>query len=56
MMSRLDASPGVKLFQEAAGYYGLGYTVETEDSLNLPAYTGPITLTYAKRRQVRNAR
>ena len=28
MNSALDASPGVRLFQQAAGYYGLGYTVE----------------------------
>ena len=30
MQARLAASPGVQLFEEAAGYYGLGYTVETE--------------------------
>lgn len=48
MMSKLDASPGVKQFREAAGYYGLGYVVETKSTLDLPAYRGPITLTYAK--------
>jgi uncharacterized protein YlxW (UPF0749 family) len=48
MHDRLDASPGVKLYTQAAGYYGLGYTVEQNDRLNLPAYTGPIGLTYAK--------
>ncbi|MGI8677922.1 MAG: DUF881 domain-containing protein [Jatrophihabitans sp.] len=48
MSSKLDASPGVKQFREAAGYYGLGYVVETKNSLDLPAYRGPITLTYAK--------
>jgi hypothetical protein len=47
MQGRLAASAGVKLFREAAGYYGLGYTVETVDSLDLPAYSGPITLSYA---------
>ena len=28
MTAALDQSPGVKLFEQAAGYYGLGYTVE----------------------------
>jgi uncharacterized protein YlxW (UPF0749 family) len=48
MQARLDASPGVRLFEQAASYYGLGYTVEDVDRLDLPAYTGPITLTYAR--------
>lgn len=47
MQDRLAASPGVKLFQEAAGYYGLGYTVEARDRLDIPAFSGPITLSYA---------
>ncbi len=48
MQEALGASPGVALFKEAALYYGLGYTVESRDSLDLPAYRGPIDLTYAK--------
>lgn len=48
MQSRLDKSPGVALFKEAAGYYGLGYTVEPQHRLNLPAFSRPIGLTYAK--------
>jgi uncharacterized protein YlxW (UPF0749 family) len=47
MKSALDASPGVHLFQQAAGYYGLGYTVETTDDVDVPAYTGSIGLVYA---------
>jgi uncharacterized protein YlxW (UPF0749 family) len=47
MKQALDASPGVHLFQQAAGYYGLGYTVETTDDVDVPAYTGPIGLVYA---------
>lgn len=46
MMASLDASPGVKLFQQAAGYYGLGYTVEATQ-VDVPAYTGAIGLQYA---------
>jgi uncharacterized protein YlxW (UPF0749 family) len=47
MQERLASSPGVKLFREAAGYYGLGYTVDQQSTLNLPAYSGSITLNYA---------
>jgi uncharacterized protein YlxW (UPF0749 family) len=47
MLKRLASSPGVKLFREAAGYYGLGYTVDPQGRLDLPAYTGSITLNYA---------
>lgn len=48
MQDSLDRAPGVKLFKQAASYYGLGYTVETQDSMILPAYSGPIEQTYAK--------
>lgn len=48
MQDRLAASPGVQRFEEAAGYYGLGYTVATVDHVAVPAYTGPLTLGYAK--------
>lgn len=47
MQKKLSASPGVKLFREAASYYGLGYTVSTQSRLDLPAYRGPVTLSYA---------
>ncbi|HET6877204.1 MAG TPA: DUF881 domain-containing protein [Jatrophihabitans sp.] len=48
MLARLAASPGVQLFEEAASYYGLGYTVETKTKVDLPAYNRPITLAYAR--------
>jgi uncharacterized protein YlxW (UPF0749 family) len=48
MEKALDASPGVKLFQQAAGYYGLGYTTESQAALRLPAYRGTIGLAYAR--------
>jgi uncharacterized protein YlxW (UPF0749 family) len=47
MTNKLDSSPGVKLFRQAAGYYGLGYTVESSDRVDIPAYRGSLTLTYA---------
>ena len=48
MSAALAASPGVRLFEQAAGYYGLGYTVETADRVDVPAYTGSLGLDYAR--------
>jgi uncharacterized protein YlxW (UPF0749 family) len=48
MRSALDASPGVALFKQAAEYFGLGYTVESADDVQVPAYTGAVGLQYAK--------
>lgn len=47
MLTRLASSPGVKLFREAAEFYGLGYTVDLQDRIDLPPYRGSITLSYA---------
>jgi uncharacterized protein YlxW (UPF0749 family) len=47
MLKQLSASPGVKLFREAADYYGLGYTVVVQSRLELPAYAGSLTLNYS---------
>jgi uncharacterized protein YlxW (UPF0749 family) len=47
MLKTLASSPGVKLFREAAEFYGLGYTVGRQVNVELPAYTGSITLNYA---------
>jgi uncharacterized protein YlxW (UPF0749 family) len=48
MERQLDGSPGVKLFVQAAGYFGLGYTVETVDRLDLPPYVGSVGLSFAR--------
>jgi uncharacterized protein YlxW (UPF0749 family) len=48
MRNAMDRSPGVALYRQAASYYGLGYTVEQLGGVQLPAYTGPISLSYAK--------
>ncbi len=47
MSSALDQSPGVALFKQAAGYFGLGYTVAPTE-VAVPVYTGSITLQYAR--------
>jgi uncharacterized protein YlxW (UPF0749 family) len=48
MQDSLNRSAGVTLFKQAAKYYGLGYTVESMGGLTLPAYSGPVNLSYAK--------
>jgi uncharacterized protein YlxW (UPF0749 family) len=48
MRAALDNDPGVRAFQEAAGSFGLGYSVETQDDIVAPAFTGPVTLDYAQ--------
>ena len=47
MQEQLTDSPGVRTFREAASYYGLGYTTESKARIDVPAYTGPLTLIYA---------
>src|SRR5690242_15341893 len=44
----LDASDGVRLFQEAALSFGLGYQVKTENDVVVPAYDGSIALRSAR--------
>lgn len=48
MQKELDASPAVNLFKQAAEFYGLGYTVDDQTDVNVPAYAGPIGLSYAR--------
>ena len=48
MEDKLATSPGVKLFEQAAEYFGLGYTVEQQSDLHLSAYRGSTTLLYAE--------
>jgi uncharacterized protein YlxW (UPF0749 family) len=47
MLNKLASSPGVKLFREAAEFYGLGYTVSQQGDVEIPAYSGSISLNYA---------
>lgn len=48
LQKKLDESPAVKLFKQAAEFYGLGYTVDAQPQLEVPAYTSPIGLIYAR--------
>jgi uncharacterized protein YlxW (UPF0749 family) len=47
MRKALSASRGVAEFVQAAEYFGLGYTVAADPHLQLPAYRGSLTLSYA---------
>jgi uncharacterized protein YlxW (UPF0749 family) len=44
LQTALNASQGVRLFQEAALSFGLGYQVKTENDVVVPAYDGSIAL------------
>jgi hypothetical protein len=48
MSEALDGSPGVAEFEQAASYYGLGYTVASAVDLQLPGYSGSIALRFAR--------
>jgi len=48
MSSALDAEPGVRLLVQYVDKYKLGYDVTALDSVELPAYSGPVRLTSAR--------
>ena len=47
MMTSLDRSPGVQVYRQWADYIGLGWSVTEHESVDLPAASGPATLTHA---------
>jgi len=47
MRTALDASPNVELFRDAATAFGLGYDVSDLDTVDVPAYEGPLGVTVA---------
>jgi hypothetical protein len=44
LQTAVNASEGVRLCQEAALSFGLGYQVKTENDVVVPAYDGSIAL------------
>lgn len=44
----LEASEGVSIYRQWADYIGLGYDVREQDSVMLPAATGPLSLSFAE--------
>ena len=44
----LDAQPGVQLFLQYVDRFGLVYEVTALESVDVPAYDGPIRLTSAR--------
>lgn len=48
MQRALDASPRVDLYRQYVQLLGLGLTVDEHDDLTIPAYEGPLTVSYAQ--------
>lgn len=48
MRRALDDSEGVRLFAQAAKDYGLGYQIDVERDVTVPAYDGSTSLRYAR--------
>jgi uncharacterized protein YlxW (UPF0749 family) len=44
LRAALDDAPGVRFFRTFVDKYDLGYSVRTDDDLDLPAYDGPLEL------------
>lgn len=47
MLQALDESPAVAVYRDWADYLGLGYEVETDPELAIPAYAGSLELQHA---------
>ena len=47
MRAALRSDPGVTAYRSWARVVGLGYEVESSAAHTIPAYTGPITMSYA---------
>jgi uncharacterized protein YlxW (UPF0749 family) len=48
LTAALEASPEVQVYRQYVDAYGLGYSVETREDLQLPEYTGPVDLQHAE--------
>jgi uncharacterized protein YlxW (UPF0749 family) len=47
LRAALDADPILSVYRQAVTLYGLGYDVSEDSGTTIPAYHGPLTLTYA---------
>jgi uncharacterized protein YlxW (UPF0749 family) len=48
MQRALDASPGVAVYQQYVDLIGLGYSVDTDPTLTIVGYEGPLQLQHAE--------
>lgn len=48
LRAALVAAPEVRIYLQYVDAYGLGWSVHAADRLTLPAYDGPLTLSYAR--------
>lgn len=48
LKAALDNEPGVRVFQQYAVRYGLGYRQESSEQLDVPGYDGPVRTRFAQ--------
>lgn len=48
MRSALDSDPTIEIYRQWVDAVGLGYEVEEHDSIELPAYSGSVSMQYAE--------
>jgi uncharacterized protein YlxW (UPF0749 family) len=48
LAAALDDEPSVQLFRQAVEVWDLGYAVDRQKELTMPAYDGPLTMSHAK--------
>lgn len=48
LRAALDRAPGVRFFRELVEVFGLGYSVQSQPEVRLPAFEGTLTLSYAR--------
>lgn len=48
LQQALDASPDVQIYRQYVAAYDLGYSVRVRHGITLPAYDGPLELSYAE--------
>ncbi len=44
----VDGSPAVQLYRQYVDQYGLGWSMEEQDTIDMPAYTGSLRLEHAR--------
>jgi uncharacterized protein YlxW (UPF0749 family) len=47
LQQALDAAPDVVIYKQYVAAYQLGYKLDVEGDVTMPAYTGALTLAYA---------
>lgn len=48
LTAAVESSPGVEVYLQYVDAYGLGWSMEESDAIDMPAYTGSLRLEYAR--------